>query len=238
MKTAFIPAWLDDAELDPYAFRVMCHIYRRGELYGSAKEAAKICKMDRKRMFKSLASLQEKGMISKVSRQGQTSVYITSPVPQVAHLPVPKVEQANSQPDPKTEHHPCRKRNTTRSTSGTPPVPKVEHKGSPIKDTPIKVLPIRIDLPFDSDKFKESWTDWELHRKQLKKPLTDQSIKMQLKKLKSLGENTAIEWIEYAIEKNWQSFFPPPQSTQPAQKQLAIHRDPFNERQHLIDTMP
>lgn len=28
------------------------------------------------------------------------------------------------------------------------------------------------------------------------------------------------------------------QSHQPAQKQLAIHHDPFNERQHLIDTMP
>jgi hypothetical protein len=216
----------------------MCHIYRRGELYGSAKEAAKICKMDRKRMFKSLATLQEKGMISKLTRQGQTSVYIASPVPQSEHLPVPKVEQVNAQPDPKTERHPFRKRNATRSTSGTPPVPKVEHKGSPIKDTPIKVLPLRIELPFDSPNFQQAWNDWEKYRKEKKCTLTESTIQRQIKDFKTWGESKSIEAINASIRNGWRGLFEPKQSTQAAQKQLAIHHDPFNERQHLIDTMP
>lgn len=189
----FIPAWLDDLGLDPYAFRVFCHIYRRGEFYGSTKSAAETCGMDRKRLFKALAFLGEKGLISKQTRPGKTSVYIIAPVPKTEQLPVPQTEQEVSQ---KRNDHPCRKRNT---------------KGIPFKGNPIKEIQPKVELPFSSEEFQASWDDWNTYRKQLKKPLTEIGIQKQLKKLKSLGEQTAIIWIETAIEKGWQGLYEPPQ---------------------------
>jgi DNA-binding MarR family transcriptional regulator len=208
MNTApFIPSCFDDAELDPYAFRVLCHIYRRGELYGSTKNAAKTCQMDRKRLYKALATLIEKGLISRESRKGQTSVYIPLLVPkkeQVESLPVPKREQVESLPVPKKEQAPVPQKEH-------PPVPKKEHKGNPLKVIQEKGIKPKIVFPFSSDQFKETWQEWISHRKQLKNPLTDASIKLQLKKLQPLGEETAILWIQTAIERNWKSFFPPPE---------------------------
>lgn len=234
MKNPFIPAWLDEASLDPYAFRVMCHIYRRGELYGSAKEAAKVCKMDRKRIFKSLSDLQKIGLISKVTRQGQTSVYIASPVP--------KVEQV-------TRSESGTGKRLTRAENGTPPVPKVEHlpvpkvehKGNPIKDTPIKVIKegdtaIEITLPFKSEKFKQAWNEWLDHKKAVRQKMPMTTISAQLKKISKWGEDQAIQSIENSIASNWQGLFEVKQSNQPTQKPK--FSDSFNEHQHLIDTMP
>jgi hypothetical protein len=49
-------------------------------------------------------------------------------------------------------------------------------------------------------------------------------------KLRKRDSNKTLYWNVFSQRMK--------QSNQPAQKQLAIHHDPFNERQHLIDTMP
>ena len=64
-----------------------------------------------------------------------------------------------------------------------------------------------IDLPFESEEFAEAWDDWVVYRKEKKKKLTPSTIKMQLKKLGSVGEIRAIRMIAYSIEKGWEGLF-------------------------------
>ncbi len=64
-----------------------------------------------------------------------------------------------------------------------------------------------IDLPYQSEEFKEAWLEWRIHRKEKKKPLTPSTMKMQLKKLASVGEIRAIRMISYSIEKGWEGLF-------------------------------
>lgn len=64
-----------------------------------------------------------------------------------------------------------------------------------------------IDLPFESEEFAESWNDWVVYRKEKKKKLTPSTIKMQLKKLGSVGEIRARRMIAYSIEKGWEGLF-------------------------------
>ena len=64
-----------------------------------------------------------------------------------------------------------------------------------------------IDLPFESEEFGEAWNDWVVYRKEKKKKLTPSTIKMQLKKLGSVGELRAIKMIAYSIEKGWEGLF-------------------------------
>jgi hypothetical protein len=64
-----------------------------------------------------------------------------------------------------------------------------------------------IDLPFESEDFAEAWNDWVVYRKEKKKKLTPSTIKMQLKKLASVGEIRAIRMIAYSIEKGWEGLF-------------------------------
>ena len=65
----------------------------------------------------------------------------------------------------------------------------------------------KIILPFDSISFKETWDDWRVHRKELKKPLTELSIKRQLNKLGKHSEADAIAVIEQSILNGWVGFF-------------------------------
>jgi hypothetical protein len=64
-----------------------------------------------------------------------------------------------------------------------------------------------VDLPFESEDFAEAWNDWVVYRKEKKKKLTPSTIKMQLKKLGSVGEIRAIRMIAYSIEKGWEGLF-------------------------------
>jgi len=66
---------------------------------------------------------------------------------------------------------------------------------------------IEIDLPYESDEFAEAWNDWVIYRREKKKKLTPSTIKMQLKKLGSIGEIRAIKMITCSIEKGWEGLF-------------------------------
>jgi hypothetical protein len=66
---------------------------------------------------------------------------------------------------------------------------------------------IEMDLPYESDEFAEAWNDWVIYRREKKKKLTPSTIKMQLKKLGSVGEIRAIKMITCSIEKGWEGLF-------------------------------
>jgi hypothetical protein len=193
MKNVFIPSWLDDLKLNIYEFRLYCHAIRRGELYASVESICHVCGFDRKKLFKTIASLEAKQLFQVTREKGKTNrILALQPVPKTEHLRVPHSEHL---PVPKTEHGVCRIRNT--------------------KDTPIKETPIKEDLfvgshqfPFDSEAFKNTWQMWESERKQRKKPLSKSAIKLQIGKMKGHTEKEVIEAIQASIEKGWATIYP------------------------------
>lgn len=60
-----------------------------------------------------------------------------------------------------------------------------------------------------TDDFRTTWTRWFQHRKEIRKPLTERSIRMQLKMLASLGTLTAIEQLNLSIMSGWAGVFKP-----------------------------
>jgi hypothetical protein len=79
---AFNPAWLDDFGLCSRDFRVYMHISRRGDCYSKAKTGAKVCRINKDTYWVALKSLEELGLIKKISRRnGQTSKFEVIPGP-------------------------------------------------------------------------------------------------------------------------------------------------------------
>lgn len=63
--------------------------------------------------------------------------------------------------------------------------------------------------PFESERFRQAWTNWEDHRRQKKKPLTPTTIVEQFKYLASLGESEAIKTLEFSTRQGWEGLYPP-----------------------------
>ena|ERR1035441_5193305 len=70
----FIPSWLDDAKLDPYEFRLYCHILRRGECYESVRKMVSRLGMSRCGIVAALSRLVSKGFVRRRESPGQPSI--------------------------------------------------------------------------------------------------------------------------------------------------------------------
>ena len=91
---------------------------------------------------------------------------------------------------------------------------------------PAKFNPLTVSLPFPSPAFKQAWADWITHLGEKRKPPTEKSTELQLKKLGKFSEAVAVAMINQSIEKGWQGLFdlkaedlprpttPPPPDTQ------------------------
>ncbi len=55
--------------------------------------------------------------------------------------------------------------------------------------------------------FRQSWLEWQAHRKEIKKPMTDRACKMQLKALAEMGPERASAAIYHSIANGWQGIF-------------------------------
>jgi len=66
---------------------------------------------------------------------------------------------------------------------------------------------IKMDLPFESEKFSEAWDMWQEHRREKKKRLTKSTATMQLKAMEEIGEFRAIAMIKYSIKNGWTGLF-------------------------------
>jgi len=73
------------------------------------------------------------------------------------------------------------------------------------------LIPIEesIELPFQSEEFKNSWGEWISYKKQRKQKFVAASQVKILKKLKLIGEARAIAAIEASIEGCWQGIYEP-----------------------------
>jgi len=68
-----------------------------------------------------------------------------------------------------------------------------------------------VEMPFDSEAFRDAWRAWVDHRKQLRKPMTDRAQRLIIGKLPAT-ESEAIRWIDNAIERGWLGIFDPSNS--------------------------
>jgi len=99
---------------------------------------------------------------------------------------------------------------------GPKETPSNRPKRSPKNDTPLNDSPLNenkelfpIEFPFESDAFKAAWKLWIQHRKEIKKPITPTSTKLQFKELLEIGEQRAIAAIRHSIKQGWQGIYEP-----------------------------
>ncbi len=64
-----------------------------------------------------------------------------------------------------------------------------------------------LKLPFDSEEFSEAWEDWRKFKREKRQTLTPSTIKLQLSKLRGIGEDRAIAAIETSICHGWTGIF-------------------------------
>lgn len=107
-------------------------------------------------------------------------------------------------------------------TKPTPPKPNQSKPKSdapsppPPKKTLFESLPIPPEL--DNPDARSALRRWETHRKQIKKPLTEEQAKTQLAQLAIRGSPGAIAMIDHTIFKGWQGLREPEENTQQGPK--------------------
>jgi DNA-binding MarR family transcriptional regulator len=222
---AFIPAWLNQAGLSQADFRVYCCLAARADVktgiaWPAAELIAKDCGMARNTVWKSLGRLEDGGFIRRNGKRFASSNRYQVLVP-IGANETPKDELsigANEIP----------KGDSPIGANETPSIGANEIRLSEqmdsrecitTKDNQGRVTKGNFSLPFDSQTFRETWQAWERHRKEIRKPITSESRKLQLKKLEAMGEQRAIAAINHSLEKGWQGIFEDTSSKPLEQKQ-------------------
>ena len=94
-------------------------------------------------------------------------------------------------------------------------LPSSPFPSSPFPSLPLPSKPLpskekeQQHLPFETQAFREAWSGWEAHRKDSKRPLTNSTKALQLKKLAKMGEARAIACLEHSTTNGWQGLFEP-----------------------------
>jgi hypothetical protein len=226
---AFIPSHLDDAGLSPAEFRVFCHLVRNTNKQGIAwspyRRMIEITRLSKSTIRRCIETLEaDHKLIRKVGKPfGQACRY------QLAPIVSPEGQKAasNSATRAPIEAAPIvPPANRNSSTRGTPIVPPEGQEGYLLKGIHLRVSnKEEIQLPFSSDEFREAWTDWEQHRREIKKPLTSLAIKCQFKTIKAMGEAEAIASIYRSISARYSDIYLPSTKTKPDHRQVKASRE-------------
>jgi len=204
MNFLFVHSAVDDAGLDAEAFRVLAHIARRagssGTAFQSVKAAAKACCLNKDTVSNRLRLLEDLGWIIRVKRPGLPSGFRIS-----ESQPIRREGVSDAKGYPSIQVQPIRREGSDLSDRRGP---KDIHEGTPIRrgaakpmSDPIPVLPEPLA---SSPNFVAAWADWNVHRKQIRKPLTPLSAKQQLADLNAVGATDAVRFIQRAISAGWQ----------------------------------
>jgi len=82
IQPVFIHSRLDDAGLSPSAFRIFCHIARRGECYSKVETIANVCRLAPDTVRAGLKVLTERSFLIRERRDGFTTIYRVAPIEQ------------------------------------------------------------------------------------------------------------------------------------------------------------
>lgn len=226
---AFIPSHLDDAGLSPAEFRVYCHLVRNANKEGIAwspyRRMVEITRLSKRTIRRCIESLEtDHKLIQKIRKRfGEPCRYrLTAIVP-----PEEQKAASNSAARAPIESAPIVPPEHPNSATRAPSiVPPEHHKGNPIKGIHLRVSnKEEIKLPFSSAEFREAWSEWEQHRREIKKPLTPLAIKRQIKKIKAMGEVEAIASIDRSISAQYSDIYLPNTKTKPDHRQAKLARE-------------
>jgi hypothetical protein len=89
--------------------------------------------------------------------------------------------------------------------------PSIDKRDESIKSKKARFDAAAVSLPsaLDTPEFRSVWQDWCRHRSEIRKPLKQTTVTLQLQELASWGHDTAIRQIREAITRGWQGYFPP-----------------------------
>ncbi len=226
---AFIPSQLDDAGLSPAEFRVFCHLVRNANKQGIAwspyRRMIEITRLSKSTIRRCIETLEaDHKLIRKVGKPfgGSCRYRLTAIVP-----PEGQKAASNSATRAPIEAAPIvPPANRNSSTRGTPIVPPEGQEGYLLKGIHLRVSnKEEIQLPFSSDEFREAWTDWEQHRREIKKPLTPLAIKRQVKTIKAMGEAEAIAAIDRSISARYSDIYLPNTKNKPDHREAKTRRE-------------
>lgn len=85
------------------------------------------------------------------------------------------------------------------------PKPKRSPKSSRGDSLDSVVIPENLDTP----KFRQAWSLWQKHRREIKKPLRPTSATKQLEQFAAWGGDRAVAAIDHTIAKGWQGIREP-----------------------------
>lgn len=100
------------------------------------------------------------------------------------------------------------------------------YKGTVSEPNKVQLPPNKVQLPFEDQRFVALWEAWVTHRKQLRKPLTQTTIKLQLAKLAKWGVEKSCASIQQSLEAGWQGLFD--SAPQPKKFQRPTTSDQFS----------
>ena len=110
---------------------------------------------------------------------------------------------------------------------------------SPSSSSSLKGGVGEVPEPLKTPEFLEAWDNWKQHCKEIKKPLTVQSVKMQMKEFLAWGPTGSVEAIEFTIKKGWQGIRRPDEqglaSAKPSGKPRVFVSD-LRERIKILDS--
>jgi len=217
IRRFFIPPWLDDLNLKPHAFRVLCHLLRRagddGRCNPSAEGIAKACQMDVDTVWKCIAKLEADSLLSRKKERfqgcntyvlnlpfdGKWGVIDDSPT----HGKTGVIDPLQSPEKPGCQL-------TDKPGCQLPAKPGQEEtllKETPSKKPKKREPEVTETLPFDSPEFAVAWREWQQHRKELGKSIKPTSATKQLKQLADMGESRAVAAINHSITRGWTGIF-------------------------------
>lgn len=207
---AAIHASLDDANLTAEEFRVACHICRRCGDEGNGRQCdskietiAAVCRLRPATVRKAIRHLVNLGWVEMIERPGKTKVHVGK-FPDPSHLGLGVASNGRGS----VSVQPCLLEIVQPSQLGTAlPLRQRPPKGNPSRE-PIKKSDIH-EMPFDSESFRDAWSDWVQHRKEKRKPITPLSAKKALAELAIMGETRAIAAINHSISNGYQGIFEP-----------------------------
>lgn len=105
-------------------------------------------------------------------------------------------------PQPQSSAAPRTVKRTTKRTNVVATDDFGDVDGNP---TPLDGIPLELNC----HEFRVAWSEWQLYRKQRRKPLTDEAIKRQFAKLVKIGPRRAIDAINHSIFSSYEGIYEP-----------------------------
>lgn len=206
-------------EIGPVAFAVFGvlagHADEAGTCWPSLETIARMIGRNTRTIRSALRTLEADGLIEGSRRRRDTTVYRTLDRQCIADQETPQDRQCIADQEAKTGNFrplrpatSCRENVHQERTSKTKKQDRKQIAGQGFD-------PLAVDLPFDSKRFRQSWSDFAEQRAASKHPLSKAATARILSKLAGWGEAKAVEAIDTAIENGWRGVFEPRSNGKP-----------------------